>query len=190
LNNSRLAIRKQLSEQGTYHLLLFRLLTDFACDKKTGGTMGWSRDEEDRDMAFIFPSPEWCSECMKKLNESEAVAATGKNWGVGFNGNWVFEAQPGAGLEQPIFLYMEMGGGKCSDCRIIGEPSEVDAGYYCYGSYGDFKAVVKGERDFIGAAMKGDFKVKGDMSRVVKNAKYVAALARVLSTVDSEFLGE
>ncbi len=141
-------------------------------------------------MAFLFPSPEWCADCMKKLNESEAVATTGKNWGIDFNGNWVFEAQPGAGLEQPAFLYMEMKGGKCSDCRIIGDPSEVEAGFYGYGSYADFKAVVKGEKDFIGAAMKGDFKVKGDMSRVVKNAKYVAALARVLASIDSEYLGE
>ena len=148
------------------------------------------QNKEGMVMALLFPSPEWCAECKDKLNESEAVAQTGKNWGVDFNGNWVFEAQPGAGLEQATYLYMEMKGGKCSDCRIIDDPSEVDAGYYGYGSYADFKAVVKGEKDFIGAAMNGDFKVKGDMSRVVKNAKYVAALARVLASVDSKYLGE
>ena len=41
----------------------------------------------------IYPSQEWCDEWKKAINDDEAVARTGKNWGVDFNGNWLFEVQ-------------------------------------------------------------------------------------------------
>jgi len=39
----------------------------------------------------IYPSQEWCDEWKNAINNDEAVAKTGKKWGVDFNGNFLFE---------------------------------------------------------------------------------------------------
>ncbi|MCJ7535210.1 MAG: hypothetical protein MUO57_06725, partial [Anaerolineales bacterium] len=93
------------------------------------------------------------------MNNNEAVAETGKKWGVDFNGNWLFEVTPGAGLEKTVFVYLEAAAGKCSDARMIDDPSTVDPGYFVTGSYEAFKPVVKGEKDFFAAVVKGNLKL-------------------------------
>ncbi|MBL7204898.1 MAG: SCP2 sterol-binding domain-containing protein [Desulfobacteraceae bacterium] len=141
-------------------------------------------------MAVLYPSQEWCEAWQNALNNDEAVAETGKNWGVDFNGNFVFEVQPGGGLDQTEYIYLEAAAGKCSDARLVKDPSEVDPGFYVIGSYADFKPVVKGEKDFIEGVVKGIFKLKGDMSKIMRNAKFIRAVANSISSFENEYLGD
>ncbi len=141
-------------------------------------------------MAVLYPSNEWCQEWKKAINDSKAIEEAGKQWGVDFNGNWLFEVTPGGGLDKTIYLYLEANAGKCSDSRLIDDPSEVDAGFYCVGSYEAFKPVVKGEKDFIEGVVRGDFKLKGDMTKIMLHARFIRAVANSLGTFESRFLGE
>jgi len=138
----------------------------------------------------LYPSQEWCDDWKTAMNNDEAVAETGKKWGVDFNGNWLFEVTPGAGLENSVFVYLEAAAGKCSDARMIDDPSTVDPGYFVTGSYEAFKPVVKGEKDFLAAVVKGNLKLKGDMTKIMRNAKFVRAVANSISSFESEYLGE
>lgn len=142
------------------------------------------------NMAVLYPSDEWCGEWKKAINDSTAVKETGKGWGVDFNGNWIFEIQPGGGLEETTYVYVEAKAGECKDSRLINNPSEVDAGFICTGSYSDYKKVVKGEKDFIEGVVRGTFKLKGDMAKIMRNARFVRAVADSISTFESEYLGE
>ena len=141
-------------------------------------------------MAVLYPSQEWCEEWKKALNKDEAVAQTGKNWGVGFNGNFLFEVQPGDGLDETAYVYLEAAAGKCSDSHLVKDPSEVELGFFVIGSYADFKPVVKGEKDFIEGVVRGVFKLKGDMSKIMRNAKFIRAVANSISSFENEYLGE
>jgi putative sterol carrier protein len=138
----------------------------------------------------LYPSQEWCDDWKIAMNNDQAVAETGKKWGVDFNGNWLFEVTPGAGLEETVYVYLEAAAGKCSNARMLSDPSEVDPGYLVTGSYADFKAVVKGEKDFLVGVVKGSFKLKGDMTRIMRNAKFIRAVANSISSFESEYLGE
>jgi len=138
----------------------------------------------------LYPSQEWCDEWKNALNNDPAVAETGKNWGVGFNGNWVFQVEPGAGLENVTYVYLEAAAGKCTDACILGDPSEKDPGFFVIGSYADFKPVVKGEKDFIEGVVKGIFKLKGDMAKIMRNAKFIRAVANSISSFPNEYLGD
>ena len=138
----------------------------------------------------LYPSQEWCDEWKSALNNDPAVAETGKNWGVGFNGTWVFQIEPGAGLENVTYVYLETEAGKCSDARILDDPSKKNPGFYVIGSYADFKPVVKGEKDFIEGVVKGIFKLKGDMAKIMRNAKFIRAVANSISSFENEYLGE
>lgn len=141
-------------------------------------------------MAVLYPSNEWCEAWKNALNSSETVQETGKDWGVGFNGNWVFELTPGGGLDRTTYLYLAAEAGKCTAAHLIDDPSEVDAGFLCTGSYEDFKQVVKGEKDFMGSVMRGNIRVKGNMSKIMRSARFIGAVADSLSSFQAEYLGE
>ena len=138
----------------------------------------------------IYPSQEWCDEWKKAINDDEAVARTGKNWGVDFNGNWLFEVTSGGGLEETAYVFLEAAAGKCSDARMLENPAEEDHGFVVTGSYVDFKPVVKGEADFLAAVVKGNFKMRGDMVKMMQYAKFIRAVANSISSFESEYLGE
>jgi putative sterol carrier protein len=141
-------------------------------------------------MAVLYPSNEWCEAWKNALNSSETVQETGKDWGVGFNGDWVFELTPGGGLDRTTYLYLAAAAGKCTAAHLIDDPSEVDAGFLCTGSYEDFKQVVKGEKDFMGGVMRGIIRVKGDMTKIMRSARFIRAVADSLSSFQAEYLGE
>jgi len=138
----------------------------------------------------LYPSQEWCDEWKNAINNDKAVEETGKNWGAGFNGNFLYEVQPGGGLEKTVFVYLEAANGKCTDARMVDDPSTVNPGFYVTGSYADFKQVVKGEKDFIEGVVRGVFKLKGDMSKIMRNAKFIRAVANTISAFKNEYLGE
>jgi len=104
------------------------------CEDPTGGS---------DDMAALYPSQAWCDEWKKAINANSAIKEAGKNWGVGFNGNLVFEIQPKGGLETTTHVFMAVEAGECMECRIIEDPSTVDYGVYVKGNYSDFKEVVR-----------------------------------------------
>jgi len=141
-------------------------------------------------MAFLYPSNEWCAAWKKAINGSKAIRDTGKDWGVGFNGNWVFEITPGGGLDKTTYVYLEAKAGECTDARLMDDPAAVEAGFFCTGPYTEFKRVVKGEKDFIECVVRGVFKLKGDMFRIMRYARFIRAVSNSISSFEAEYLGE
>jgi putative sterol carrier protein len=138
----------------------------------------------------LYPSQAWCDEWKEAINADQRVAETGKNWGVGFNGNWLFEVTPNGGLDETAYVYLEAAAGKCTDARLLDDPSEKNPGFVVTGSYADFKPVVKGEADFLAAVVKGTFKLRGNMVKIMQYARFIRAVANSISSFDSEYLGE
>jgi putative sterol carrier protein len=141
-------------------------------------------------MAVLYPSQEWCDEWRKAINASQRIKESGKRWGVGFNGNMVFEIQAGGGLESTTHVFMAATAGECSECKIIEDPFTVDYGFYVKGNYADFKEVVKGNKDFIVGVVTGLFKLEGPMLKIMTHAKFVRAVANSISSFEAEYLGE
>jgi putative sterol carrier protein len=138
----------------------------------------------------LYPSQEWCDKWKAAMNNDKSVTESGKKWGVDFNGNWLFEVTPGSGLEKTVYVYLEAAAGKCTEARMIDDPSGVDPGYIVKGSYADFKPVVKGEKDFLAGVVMGTFKLKGSMTQLMRNARFIRAVANSISSFESEYLGE
>jgi len=141
-------------------------------------------------MAALYPSQEWCDEWKKAINNSRAIKEAGKNWGVGFNGNLIFEIEPGGGLETTTHVFVAAAAGECTECRIIEDPTTVQFGFHVKGSYSAFKEVVKGNKDFIAGVVTGVFKLEGPMLKIMSNAKFVRAVANSISSFDAAYLGE
>ena len=133
-------------------------------------------------MAALYPSNEWCQEWKNAINSSDAIKEAGKDWGSGFNGNWIFEIGAGGGLDNTVYMYLEAKAGECSDLRLIDDPSEFDVGFYCTGSYEDYKAAVKGVKDFIQGVVRGTFKLKGNIMKIMKYGGFIRIVANSLQT--------
>jgi putative sterol carrier protein len=138
----------------------------------------------------LYPSQEWCDGWRAAINADPVLRSAGANWGVDFNGNWLFEVTPGGGLENTVYVYLEASAGECQDARMVDDPSTVDAGFVVTGSYADFKSVIKGEADFIAGVVKRRFRLKGDIGRIMRNARFIRAVSATFSSFESEYLGE
>jgi putative sterol carrier protein len=138
----------------------------------------------------LYPSQAWCDAWKIAINADPAIEKTGKKWGVGFNGNWLFIVTPSAGLEETAYVFLEAEAGKCNDARMVDDPSHVDPGFLVTGSYADFKQVVKGERDFLALVVKGTIHLKGDMGKIMLFARFIRAVANSISSFESEYYSE
>jgi len=138
----------------------------------------------------LYPSQEWCDEWKKLINSDEAIAKTGAKWGVSFNGDWLFVITPGGGLEESAYVFLAASAGRCSEARMLDDPEEVKPGFVVTGTYPDYRSVVQGEKDFLALVVKGVFKVKGDMLKIMQNAKFIRAVSNSISRIDSEYLGD
>lgn len=140
-------------------------------------------------MAVLYPSQEWADAWRLAVNRSPAVEDLGKQWAVGFNGNFLFEILPDAGLKQVTYLYFVVSpGGKCSESRVVAGPHEAEIGFLASGPYRKFIDIISGKRDFIEVVLRGEIKMKGDMSKIMRHARYIRAVADCLSSVDSRYL--
>ena len=110
--------------------------------------------------------------------------------GSRFNGDWLFEVAPGGGLEEPVYLFLKAAEGKCSEARMISDPTGVDADFTVSGSYTDFKPVVKCQSGFLAGVVKGTFKLNGDMVKIMQFARFIRAVANSISSFDGEYPGE
>jgi putative sterol carrier protein len=138
----------------------------------------------------LYPSQEWCDAWKNAMNNDQACVENGKNWALDFPGDFLFEVTPGAGLDKTIYVYANSKGGKCLELKMLDNPGNIQPGFYVTGSYSDFKPVVKGEKDFIEGVVRGLLKLKGDTSKIMRNAKYIRAMAASISSFKSEYLGE
>jgi putative sterol carrier protein len=141
-------------------------------------------------MGVLYPSQGWADALAKVINESKGVEEYGKTWGVGFKGDFLFEIQPGAGLEKTTYFYLNFASGKAVDSKVAEQRPNVDPGYVVSGTYANWKPVVKGQKDFVESVIKGQLKLDGDMGKVMRNAKFIRAVAEALNKVDAEYLGE
>ena len=58
------------------------------------------------------------------------------------------------------------------------------------GSYADYKSVVKGDSDFLALVVKGTFKLKGDMGKMMRFARFIRAVANSISSFESQYMGK
>ena len=81
----------------------------------------------------VYPSQGWCDEWKEAINNDSRVAETGKNWGVGFNGNWLFIVTPGDGLVETVYVYLEAAAGHAGHTTHLSPRlgSALDERWHC-----------------------------------------------------------
>jgi putative sterol carrier protein len=160
-----------------------------------------------------FPTPEWLDEYKKKLNESKDMEQAGKGWGVGWNGDFIFQIEelPIEKLDQlkdeklkkkmkdlmaeyadgtTVYTFIGLKDGKCTDARVIKSPDEVEVGFKLIGSFENWKKLAKAETDATKLVLTRKMKLEGKMTMVMKYIKATQIMGRTASEVQTEFVDE
>jgi putative sterol carrier protein len=167
-----------------------------------------------------FPSLEYMEEYMKVLNSNKEFEQAGKGWGVGWNGNFIFQVEGipidkidieaamkvvspdlASSLVKQMNDVSSQGGiayaliklkdGKCEGVGLVGSTTEVEVGFIMSGPYENWKKLIKGQLDAVRGLLSGQFKLKGDMSKVMKWMKAATMMSRLSSNVKAvEFFDE
>jgi putative sterol carrier protein len=163
---------------------------------------------------IYFPSQDWFAVYKRRINESEAYAEQGADWGVDFNGDFVFEmrgmpvdeldidAMPAA-LQDEMETYVNeedgtyvgysfvgLEGGECTEAQLVESPDEVDAGFVLTADNETWKDLMRGDVGVVDGMMSGQFDIEGDMQKVMQYSQAAVTLTEIASNIDAEFADE
>ena len=131
---------------------------------------------------------EWIDEYKAKLNESDQYSHAGEGWGIGFNGDFIFEIQPDDTYDgEPVSLYLELKDGACLDAYVTDDPDSEDWGFAFRGAYSNWKKLVDGELDPVEGMMDGTFELDGDMQKVMQYSQAAIVMTETAGDIDAEF---
>lgn len=139
-------------------------------------------------MAIDFPSEDWIEEWRDRLNDDEDYAEQGADWGVGWNGDFVFTIEADDELDETHYYFVGLEGGECTDAYEIEGPDEVQAGFEMRGPYGNWKQLSRGEIGAIDGLMSGKFELNGDMQKVMQYSDAAVTMVESAASIDTEYL--
>jgi putative sterol carrier protein len=157
-----------------------------------------------------FPSQAWFDEYKDAINNNEEYAEAAADWGVGFDGDFLFitenmptdeidmDALPDdlrEELEQYVdddtgYTYVGLEGGECTDAYLIEDPDDVEAGFILRADYDVWKDLLRGDIGAIDGMMSGKFELEGDMNKVMQYSQAAATLTDISAGIDSYFIDE
>jgi putative sterol carrier protein len=158
----------------------------------------------------LYPSKEWLEEYRKMLNQSKEYKEAGKGWGVGWNGDFIFQienipidkistedltADQAKELKEYIingtsYSLIQLKDGECKGARPLKDPKEVEAGFIMKGPYENWKKLTKGELDATRALLARKFKLEGNMAKVMQYTRAANIMTNISSSVKTEFIDE
>jgi putative sterol carrier protein len=138
-------------------------------------------------MAYTFPSEEWIRAFGDALNANEAYNEKASDWGVDFNGDFIFEIIDTGQLDGDRHFFVGLQGGECTDAYEVDDPEAEDVGFVFSGDYEDWKRIVNGEVGAIDGMMSGAFDVDGDMQKILQASDAAAELVETTNELETEF---
>jgi putative sterol carrier protein len=145
---------------------------------------------EQKQGAFVFPSPDWASAYKDAINANAAYKAAGKDWTHGVVA-MVVKADAAIGIPEDVGMWLDVHQGACRDCKIISSAEAQAAPFVIVADYARWKQVIKKELDPIKGMMQGKLKLtKGHMPTIVKYVNASKELVESTSRVPTKFRDE
>jgi len=136
----------------------------------------------------VFPSEEWLKALEQLTVSDEEYKKAGADW----EGDvvMIIDAEPGK-LDKPFYYYSKPHRGELLEARKIASLDEKpNVEYVISGPYSVWKSIVKREADAMQMMMKGKIRVKGDMQKLLKYAKFQQLGMKALQRVETTFIDE
>lgn len=134
---------------------------------------------------YVMGSPEWVSAFEKNIQEDDLYKKVAQKW----EGTVVIHilGDPVIGLDDDIFMLMDLWHGDCRSVRLVPRTAGENAGYVLTGGFERWEAVLKKELDVVKAMMQGKIKLKGSLPEIVRYVKASVRLVELAADIDTHF---
>ena len=137
---------------------------------------------------YLMGFPEWTYLFEKGINEgpmSKEYKEAAKDW----EGDVALHIFPeeSMGLEKDLYVYMGLYHGEVrpKSTRMVNEEDANRAAYIIHGTYDQWMKIGSGELKIIKALMKGEMTLKGDLKKMMKQAKTTRLLMDIQKSIPS-----
>lgn len=134
-----------------------------------------------------FASREWIAALAAALERQRDLPRALA--GLGGDAAFVVEAE-GRAFPRTLAVYARQERGRIASWRVLPDEDdilELEPAYVVRAPYGVWKALLRGERDPVQAALSGQVKVKGDLEALMRRASYRYVVDAALAAVATEF---
>ena len=145
-----------------------------------------------------FGTQEWANAYIDALNGNANYKAAASWW----EGDFLFIITPSGNLDHEIRMYIGLNHGDCTGAKVLDpgdsytllKPGEKASGsggieveYVFSGDYENWVKVLKQELDPIRGLLAGNFRLEGDMAKVLRATKAAQELVISTTLFDTEF---
>jgi len=130
-----------------------------------------------------FATDEWAKDFMEKINESEAYAQAAKTW----EGDFYFIVEAGEKVPETVYMYTDLWHGKCREAFATTDPSVKDPVFRMSGPLENWRRVIEKKLDPLQGILTRQFKLKGDMVKVMRAVKAAQELVNCTTRVPTKF---
>jgi putative sterol carrier protein len=130
-----------------------------------------------------FATDAWIKRLGDECNRSEAYRQAARNW----EGDLYFIVEPEGSLKQPIYMYMDLYHGQCREAFIPEDPAALTPEFSISGPLSAWKELANKKVDPIKLLLTRKFALKGNMAKVMRNAKAAQALVNCSTNFETKF---
>ncbi|NIQ39174.1 MAG: Fis family transcriptional regulator [Proteobacteria bacterium] len=134
---------------------------------------------------ITFLSEEWVQRFKGEVQNNPSYKEAAKTWEGDMT--LVVQADPQAGIEADVYLYMDLWHGDCRDMRLVSKEEGEKAQFVITGSYDRWKQVAKGELEPVKGMMQGKLKLKGDLPYIVRYVQAGKELINCTAKIPARF---
>jgi putative sterol carrier protein len=132
-----------------------------------------------------FPTVEWTTAVMERLNNDEDYARIAKKW----EDDLKFIVEPGGSLSASVSLYFDLWHGKCRNALFLPDKSaEKSSSFILRGPYENFKRILEGKLDPMQALLTRKVFVQGNFGLLIRSVPIVLNFVRCCREVTDKFV--
>ena len=130
-----------------------------------------------------FATDEWAKALLESINQSEAYEQAAKTW----EGDFYFVVDAGEQYPEPVYMYIDLWHGKCREAFATADPSAKDPVFRMSGPLGNWRRVIEKKLDPLQGILTRQFKLQGDMVKIMRAVKAAQELVNCTALVPTEF---
>lgn len=146
---------------------------------------------------MLFGTKDWADAYVDAINGNANYKAAASWW----EGDFLFIITPAGNLDKEIRMWIGLDHGDCTGAKILEEGesykllatgekpsgSGIEVEYVYSGDYESWVKVLKQELDPIRGLLAGQFKLEGDMAKVLRATKAAQELVISTTLIETEF---
>ena len=130
-----------------------------------------------------FATDAWIKRLGDECNKSETYREAAKNW----EGDIYFIVEPDEPQQEPIYMYMDLYHGQCRDAFVPKDRNALNPEFRISGPLKVWRAIAEKKMDPVKALLTRQLSLKGNMTKIMKNARAANELVNCTTKVDTEY---